>query len=121
MQTSLPESSVLERMERAVLKVRERLLRATSVLERAGIAYAVIGGNAVGAWVAQVDETAVRNTQDVDLLIRRPDLEGVKTALEAEGFRYRHTAGIDMFLDGPGAKARDAVRVIIASEKVRAE
>jgi len=31
------------------------------------------GGNAVAAWVARVDRAAVRNTQDVDLLVRRKD------------------------------------------------
>jgi len=31
------------------------------------------GGNAVAAWVACVDRAAVRNTQDVDLLVRRKD------------------------------------------------
>lgn len=104
-----------------MLKVRERLLRATMALDKANIPYAVICGNAVGSWVAKVDESAVRNTQDVDILIRRCDLEAVKSALEPEGFRYRRAAGIDMFLDGPAAKARDAVHVIFANEKVRAE
>jgi hypothetical protein len=108
-------------MERAVQKVRDRLLRATGALDRAGVPYAVIGGNAVGTWVARVDEAAVRNTQDVDILIRRGDLEAVIVALQAEGFHYRHSAGIDMFLDGPEAKARDAVHVIFAGEKVRKE
>ena len=37
----------LERVVRAVEKVRERLLRATAALEKAGIPYAVAGGNAV--------------------------------------------------------------------------
>jgi Uncharacterised nucleotidyltransferase len=106
-------------MVRAVEKVRERLLRATSALERAGIAYAVAGGNAVAAWVSSIDESAVRNTQDVDILIRREDLPAAKQALEAAGFRYRHAAGIDMFLDGEGTKARDAVHVVFAGEKVR--
>src|SRR3954462_4540076 len=101
----------LERMVRAVEKFRERLARATSALEKAGIPYAVIGGNAVAAWVSRVDEAAVRNTQDVDILIRREDLAGAKTALESAGFIYRHAASIDMFLDGPDAKARDAVHV----------
>ena len=32
-----------------------------------------LGGNAVAAWVARVDRAAVRNTQDVDLLVRRKD------------------------------------------------
>jgi hypothetical protein len=111
----------LERMCRAVENVRDRLLRAAAALEQSGIPYAVIGGNAVAAWVSRVDEAAVRNTADVDLLIRRADLDRVITALETVGFVYRRAAGIDMFLDGPLAKARDAVRVLFAGEKVRPE
>jgi hypothetical protein len=53
----------LERMVRAVEKVRDRLLRAARALEASKIPYAVVGGNAVAAWVARVDESAVRNTQ----------------------------------------------------------
>ncbi len=83
--------------------------------------YAVIGGNAVAAWVARVDESAVRNTQDVDILLRRSDFEAAKAALEVVGFRHRHSSGICMFRDGPLAKARDAVHVIFAGEKFRAE
>ncbi len=41
-------------------KVRDRLLRSTAALEAAGVPYAVIGGNAVMAWVEQADEAAVR-------------------------------------------------------------
>lgn len=107
------------RMERAVEKVRKRLERAAAELQQAGIPYAVSGGNAVAAWVAQVDEAAVRNTRDVDLLIRRADLPAARKALEAAGFVYRRAAGIDMFLDGPGAKARDAVHIVFAGENVR--
>jgi hypothetical protein len=111
----------LDRMVRAVEKVRERLLRATSALQNAGIPYAVVGGNAVAAWVSRVDEAAVRNTQDVDILIRRSDFEAVKTAMTAAGFVFRHVKSIDMFLDGPGTKARDAVHILFAGEKVRPE
>jgi len=110
-----------ERTLRAVEIVKGCLLRVTSALEAAGIAYAVIGGNAVAAWVGQVDQSAVRFTQDVDLLIRRDDFEEVKAALGPAGFRYRHTASIDRFLDGPDAKARDAVHVIFTGERVRPE
>ena len=108
-------------MVRAVEKVRERLLRATAALESAAVPYAVIGGNAVAAWVARVDEAAVRNTADVDILLRRADLPSAQAALEKAGFIYRHAAGIDMFLDGPTAKARDAVHIFYANEKVRPE
>lgn len=110
-----------ERMVTAVEKVRERLRRATQALGQAGIPYAMVGGNAVAAWVSEVDEAAVRNTQDVDILIRRADLDRVKEALAGAGFIYRHSVGIDMFLDGPKAKARDAVHVVFAGEKVRQE
>ncbi len=109
----------LDRMERAVEKVRERLLRSTGALEAAGVPYAVIGGNAVMAWVEQVDESAVRFTQDVDIVLRREDLDRAGDALAKAGFVHRRSAGIEMFLDGPDAKARDAVHVIFSGEKVR--
>lgn len=108
-------------MIRAVEKVRQRLERATVALEQAGIPYAVTGGNAVASWVSRVDEAAVRNTRDVDILLRRADLEAAKEAMATAGFVYPHAAGIDMFLDGPDAKARDAVHVVMAREKVRKE
>lgn len=110
-----------ERMVTAVEKVRDRLRRAVKALEDANIPYAVAGGNAVAAWVSEVDEAAVRNTQDVDILLRRADLDAAKVALATAGFVYRHAASIDMFLDGPSAKARDAVHILFAGEKVRAE
>jgi hypothetical protein len=110
-----------ERMERAVEKVRQRLLRAAATLEQAGVPYAVAGGNAVAAWVSRVDEAAVRNTQDVDILIRREDLPAAIEAMSKAGFVHRHSAGIDMLLDGPQAKARDAVHLVFAGEKVRPE
>ena len=110
-----------ERMIRAVEKVRQRLLRAAAALDRMGVPYAVAGGNAVAAWVSRVDEAAVRNTQDVDIVIRRADLDAATAALAQAGFVYRHVSGIDMFLDGENAKARDAVHLVFAGEKVRPE
>lgn len=108
-----------ERMNRAVDKIQSRLEKTAQTLEAAGIPYAIIGGNAVRAWVAQADEAAVRTTRDVDILLRREDLPAATRAMEAVGFIYRHVKSIDMFLDGPDAKARDAVHVLFAGEKVR--
>ncbi len=107
------------RIERAVENVKRRLQRVVEALNSAGVPYAVIGGNAVQYWVAQVDESVVRNTRDVDVLINREDLPAAIAALEERGFVYRHSAGVTMFLDGPDAKARDAVHVVFAGEKVR--
>ena len=115
----IADENLLDRMVSAVEKVRERLLRSTSALDRAGVPYAVIGGNAIASWVASVDEAAVRNTQDVDLLLRRTDLEAAKVALIVDGFVFRHVRGMDMFLDGGEAKARDVIHILFAGEKVR--
>ena len=110
-----------ERIERAVEIVKDRLRRVTRALNTANIPYAVIGDNAVQHWVSQVDESVVRNTRDVDIILNEPDLDRAIPALEAVGFVYRRSAGVTMFLDGPNAKARDAVHVVFAGKKVREE
>ena len=88
-------------------------------LEKAGVLYAVAGGNAVALWVTTIDEAAVRNTRDVDIQIRRSDLEQVRVVLENAGFCYRKVSGIDLFLDGPDAKVREAMHIVFAGEMVR--
>ena len=108
-----------ERMIGAVEDVRKRLDRATAALRYAGIDYAVVGGHAVAAWVSRIDRAAIRNTRDVDLLLRREDLDAAKKALASAGFIYRHVKSVDMFLDGPEARARDAVHILFAGEKIR--
>jgi hypothetical protein len=110
-----------ERMIHAVEKVRARLDRAVAALEAARVPYAVAGGNAVAAWVSRIDEAAVRNTQDVDIVLRRADLDSAKAALSAAGFIFRHVKSVDMFLDGPNAKARDAIHIVFAGEKVSSD
>ena len=58
------DDAVVSGWERALLaaeKVKERLKRSTASLE-AGVAYAVVGGNAVAEWVGRIDEDAVRKT-----------------------------------------------------------
>jgi hypothetical protein len=110
---------ILDRMVRAVQAVRDRLLRATAALEREGVPYAVIGGHAVAAWVSRMDPGGVRNTPDVDLLVRRCDLDAVSAALMKSGFVRQDTAEIVAFLDGPNVKARDAVHLFFVGEKVR--
>jgi len=106
-------------MVNAVERVRQRLLLASRALKAAGVPYAIAGGNAVAAWVATVDEAAARNTQDVDILVRRADFDAARAALEAAGFVYRRAAGLDVFLDSAEASPRQAVHLIFANEKVR--
>ena len=110
---------ILDRMERAVAKVRERLLRATAALNQVGVPYAVVGGNAVASWVATVDEGAVRNTRDVDLLVRRSDLPAITAALEQAGFVRDELLDVVMFRDGAEGKPSEAVHLLFAGEKTR--
>src|SRR5580704_16919501 len=108
--------------ERALIaaeKVKERLRRATKALDDAAVPYAVVGGNAVAEWVARIDEEAVRNTRDVDILIRRDDLLAARGALEAVGFFYYQLLDVDMFIDGPQGKPSGGVHILFAGEKVR--
>jgi hypothetical protein len=71
----------------------------------------------------RVDSAAVRNTRDVDILLRREDMDRAKVALESAGFVHRRVASpgkaaaMDVFLDGPEAKVRDAVHILWAGEK----
>jgi hypothetical protein len=114
-----------QRMKDAVENVRRRLLRAAAALDAARVPYAVIGGNAVAAWVSRADEAAVRNTRDVDVLLRREDLPAATEALAAAGFVHRRVAflgqagGMEVFLDGAEGKVRDAVHIVFAAERTR--
>ena len=109
-----------ERALMAAEKVRERLRRATRALDGAGVPYAVVGGNAVAEWVARIDDEAVRNTRDVDLLVRRADFAAARAALEAAGFVYHRLIDVDVFIDGPQGKPSAGVHLLFADEKVRA-
>lgn len=107
------------RMERAVEKVNERLRKVVAILESAQVPYAVVGGHAVRAWVAQVDEAAVRNTRDVNILVRPADLPALIQTMTAAGWHHRLAADVHMFVDAPNGSARDAVHVVLTGEMVR--
>jgi hypothetical protein len=112
---------ILDRMERAVAKVRERLLRATAALNQAGVPYAVVGGNAVASGVARVDEGAGRNTPGIELLIQRWSLPRIVDEMLRAGFvrhgRYAEFGHDIRFLDGPDGRPQQGVRFHIEGEK----
>ena len=116
-----------QRMSDALENVRRRLLRAAAALDAGQVPYAVVGGNAVAAWVSRADEAAVRNTRDVDILLRRSDLAAATAALEKAGFHHRRIASLgqpgalEVFLDGPDSSVRDALHIVFAAEKTRAD
>jgi hypothetical protein len=101
-------------------QLKEKALRVSSALQAAGVAHAVIGGLAVAAHVARVDRKAERNTQDLDILLRKSDLEHAKKALEPLGYRFRKVMKLHAFMPKErGASFVDGVHVIWSGEKVR--
>lgn len=106
-------------MFEAVEIVHARLLRTTAALTHAGIPHAVIGDQAVSAWIARTDESAVRNTFRVGILLDRINFEQAKRALGAAGFLFTPAAPGNIFLDGPDGKLRNVVQVFFAEEKLR--
>lgn len=103
----------------AVERVTDRLRRAVDALAGAGVPYTVVGGHAVAAWVELADKGGVRNTPDVNLLVRRADFDTADAALTAVGFVHRLPYLPELFLDGPDARPRDAVLLLYAGERVR--
>jgi len=109
----------LMRAERAVEKVRERLLRTARALEQSRVPYVVIGGNAVAIWVASKDEGAVRNTKDVDILLNRHDLHLAAEAMSAGGFDMTEANGVTVFLEREDPIPSRGVHVVFANEKIK--
>ena len=73
--------------------------RFAAALTAAGIDYRLVGGFAVYLHVDRVSPENARLTRDIDVAIRRADLEAIAEAVKPFGFEYRHTAGVDMIVD----------------------
>jgi hypothetical protein len=105
----------------ALDEVTDRLSRIARALEEGGIAYALVGGQAVALWVATRDPAAVRTTKDVDILLRREDLPQARAAAASAALDYCEVVGVGMFLERSDPNPRKAVHLLWAGEKVRPE
>lgn len=102
-------------------RVEIRLRRTIAILESAGIPFAIVGGNAVRIWVAQVDPGAVRATNDVDVLVRPEDVDRIRAVMQDHGFHHRRAAGLEMFLEGNDNSLRNAVHLVLANQRIRTD
>lgn len=107
--------------ENKVEQLYDVTVRLAAALESAGIPYQIVGGFAVFSHVDAVDPLGARLTRDVDVSVDRQRLKEIAAAVEPAGFRYRHAAGVDMLVDAKEPKARSAVHLVFANEKVRPE
>ena len=105
----------------AVDRVEQLLRNVAGALSAAQIDYAIVGDNAVAAWVAKVDEGAVRATKDVDLLVRRNELEQVSDSLKSCDLVPIEVLGVPMFVHQENPNPKTGVYILFAGEKVRPE
>ena len=114
-----PFQPTWERQNMIEDRVRIRRERAVAAFRAIGLPYAVIGGHAVGNWVSRVDESLVRSTRDVDVMIRRDGLNALISAMVSYGWFHTQTSGVDLFLDGENDKPSEGIHLLFANEKVR--
>ncbi len=95
------------------------LHKITETLNTQLIPHELIGGLAVLIYVEEANPELTALTRDVDLMVNRSDLEQIKETAGEGGFRFRHTAGVDMLIYGPTESARNAVHLLFSGEDVR--
>ena len=107
-----------DRYVMALDDVTDRLHRIVDAFEREGVAYALVGGQAVALWVATKDPAAVRTTKDVDILLRREDLPQARAAADSVGMDYFEVMAVGMFLERSDPNPWKAVHLVWAGQKV---
>lgn len=85
----------------------------------AGLEYRVVGGLATYLYVEEMEPDAGRLTKDIDIAVRREDLQAIAKAVEP--FGLQHVAGVDMLVQAAQPSARRAVHLVFTGEKVRRE
>jgi hypothetical protein len=105
--------------EKRVEQLFELAQRVQEAFDSAQLDYRVVGGLAAYLYVEEVEPDAGRLTRDIDIAVRRADLDAIKRAVEPFGLQYRHVAGVDMLVQTGELSARRAVHMIFAGEKVR--
>src|ERR1022692_3583110 len=97
--------------EKRVEQLFDLAERVEAAFAAAGLEYRVIGGLAVYLYVEEAAPDAGRLTRDIDIAVRREDLEGIARAVEPFGMQHRHVAGVDMLVQTDAPSARRAVHI----------
>lgn len=103
----------------AMDRVEQRLRTVTAALDKAGIRYAVVGGNAVAAWVARIDPSATRATKDVDLLVQRQDEQRIAAVMAGLGFDRVDLRRMILFIDPAEPSKRSGIHLVWADTLIR--
>jgi hypothetical protein len=107
--------------EKRVDQLFDLARRVEEAFSSAGLEYRVVGGLGAYLYVEQAAPEAGRLTRDIDIAVRRQDLERIAEAVAPFGLEYRRIAGVDMLVQKAAPSARRAVHLMFAGEKVRLE
>jgi len=105
--------------ERRVEQLFDLAQRVEAAFAAAGLEYRLVGGLATYLYVEEAEPDAGRLTRDIDIAVRRADLDRIAAAVEPFELRYRHVAGVDMLVQTGEPTARRAVHLVFTGEKVR--
>ena len=105
--------------EKRVEQLFDLAKRVEEAFSTAGLEYRVVGGLAAYLYVEEVEPDAGRLTKDIDITVRRDDIEKIAKAVEPYGLQYRDVAGADLLVQAGEPTVRRAVHLLFAGEKVR--
>jgi hypothetical protein len=105
--------------EQRVEQLFDLAARVEAAFAGAALEYRVIGGLAVYLYVEETAPDAGRLTRDIDITVRREDLDRIAQAVKPFGLEYKHVAGVDMLVQTCAPSARRAVHLVFTGEKVK--
>lgn len=108
--------SDLSSIWRGAQRVREQQDRTVNALSCAGIKFALCGSNATAVWIASVDESAVRQFRNVEILLQRQEEKHALLVLTQAGFTERVVKDRTFFFDRDPFIQRFAHEITFASE-----
>lgn len=104
--------------EKRVERLFDLAGRIEEAFAAAGLEYRLIGGLATYVYVEASEPDAGRLTKDLDIAVKREDLQQIARAVEPFGLIHRHVASVDMLIQ---ADDQRAVRLVFTGEKIRSE
>ena len=91
------------------------------IFSTAGLEYSVAGGLATYPYVEKVAPDAGRLTRDIDVLMRREDLDRIAEAAKPFGYQHRQVDGVDMLVQSSEPTVRRAVHLLFAVDSALGE
>jgi len=93
----------------------EQLLDLAGLVEQlfssGGLEYRIVGGLAAYLYIEEREPDAGRLTKDIDIVVRRADLEKIAQAAAAFGLQHRQIAGVEMLVRPDQPSGRRAIHL----------